>query len=199
MSLNIQFITMAAMIGSGLYIGMAVDTFYRFHKRKKRNVLMLYANEILFWVLQGLIIFYILYRINQGEIRFYIWLALLCGFAAYQALFKNIYLMILEKSIAIAVAVIRLIRRLVKWIIIAPILRILKLLLNILTFFSGVVVWILLLPWKIVRQPVKAFVRLIWRMIPENVRIYLVSKSQKYSKIKGIINQWWKKLMNIRR
>lgn len=199
MSLNIQFVTMAAMIGSGFYIGMAADTFYRFHRRKKRNKLTVYVYEILFWILQSLIIFYILFLINQGEIRFYIWIAILCGFAGYQALFKSLYLTILEQCIMFAARLVHVCRRLVELLIIAPVQWMVKLLIYILSLIWGILFWLLSMLWKIIQYPVMKVGKLILAIVPKNVKKCLVQKGKKYSKIKGIINQWWKKLMRNRR
>ncbi|PAC34593.1 spore cortex biosynthesis protein YabQ [Caldifermentibacillus hisashii] len=72
MSLTVQFYTMLAMVGMGSYFGVALDTYSRLFNRSKRNVIVRGINDILFWIVQALITFYILYLVNNGEIRFYI-------------------------------------------------------------------------------------------------------------------------------
>lgn len=99
MSLSTQFYTMLAMIGMGSFFGASLDTYQRFIQRGKRKKYIVFINDLLFWVVQGVLIFYVLYQVNYGEIRFYLLLALLCGFSAYQAILKNVYLKILEKLI----------------------------------------------------------------------------------------------------
>ena len=69
-----------------------LDTYQRFLKRGHRNRWIVFINDILFWMIQGLIIFYVLFLVNHGELRFYLLLALICGFSAYQALMKRLYL-----------------------------------------------------------------------------------------------------------
>ncbi|WP_371931952.1 spore cortex biosynthesis protein YabQ [Mesobacillus subterraneus] len=98
MTLSTQFLTMLAMIWMGTLFGASLDTHNRFLKRSKRKSWIVFINDILFWVFQGLSIFYVLFSVNMGELRFYIFLALLCGFAAYQSLFKNMYLKVLERG-----------------------------------------------------------------------------------------------------
>ena len=82
MTLSTQFMTMLAMIGMGIFFGAGLDTYNRFLKRSKRKSWLVFINDILFWILQGLFIFFVLFRVNQGELRIYIFIALLCGFAS---------------------------------------------------------------------------------------------------------------------
>lgn len=96
MNLTTQFATMLSMIGMGSLFGMMFDTYQRFLNRPKRNRLIVFFNDLLFWMIQALLIFYSLFLVNDGELRFYIFIALLCGFAAYQGLIKGIYLRLLE-------------------------------------------------------------------------------------------------------
>lgn len=58
MTLTVQFITMAAMIVSGLYLGMSLDTFRRFSPYFKNNVFLTYSLEISFWLMQAFILFF---------------------------------------------------------------------------------------------------------------------------------------------
>ena len=75
MTLSTQFMTMLAMIGMGIFFGAGLDTYNRFLKRRKRKSWLVFINDVLFWILQGLFIFFILFRVNQGELRFYIFIA----------------------------------------------------------------------------------------------------------------------------
>lgn len=72
MTLTTQFLTMISMAAMGSYLGAAIDTYNRFLFRSKRKSWLVFLNDIFFWILQGLIFFYVLFVINQGELRFYI-------------------------------------------------------------------------------------------------------------------------------
>ena len=72
----------------GSLFGATLDTYNRFLNRNARKRWLVFLNDVLFWILQALFIFYILFSVNFGEVRFYIFIALLCGFAGYQALLK---------------------------------------------------------------------------------------------------------------
>ena len=91
MTLTVQFYTMIAMVAMGVWLGVAMDTYSRFFHPSKSKSLWLYANDVVFWLLQGLLIFYVLYVVNEGELRLYVFLALLCGYAAYRALLQPLY------------------------------------------------------------------------------------------------------------
>src|SRR3954465_1158702 len=110
MTLSTQFVTLLSMIGMGSLFGAMFDTYQRFLKRPKRKQWIVFFNDLLFWMIQAVIIFYTLFQVNNGELRFYIFLALLCGFAAYQSLFKGMYLSLLEMMIKTILAVSRFIK-----------------------------------------------------------------------------------------
>src|SRR6478735_5710776 len=121
MTLNTQFMTMLAMIGMGIFFGAGLDTYNRFLKRSKRKSWLVFINDVLFWIFQGLFIFFVLFRVNQGELRIYIFIALLCGFAAYQSLFKVIYSRWLEMLISFVISLLRFFVKIVYLLVYKPI------------------------------------------------------------------------------
>lgn len=126
MTLNEQFATMLAMVVAGLWIGLSFSTYHRFvHPRKKWRWIMLITDSV-FWALQGLMIFYVLLSVNQGRIRFYIFLAIALGYAMYKALFEKLYLTVLEWLIAVVVQICLFIRKTVLILLIYPIIALLK-------------------------------------------------------------------------
>ncbi|WP_370521853.1 spore cortex biosynthesis protein YabQ [Virgibacillus sp. MSP4-1] len=178
---------------------MAADTFHRFNERKKRKPWIHYCNEILFWILQGLIIFYILYLTNYGQIRFYIWLALIFGFAFYQALLRVWYLKVLEHLIQFSVTTWQVLRRLIQRLVIAPLSWMLKVLTYLLTLFWTAVIWVLFIPWKLLRRPLIFVWNQIKKLIPENVKKYILSFLELCSKIINNLVDIWKSIFAKRR
>lgn len=57
MSVTTQLATMLAMIGMGSWLGAALDTYNRFLQRQNRKHWVVFINDVLFWIVQGLIIF----------------------------------------------------------------------------------------------------------------------------------------------
>ena len=67
-----------------------------FLKRQERKRWLVFIHDILFWIVQALFVFYVLLLVNEAELRIYVFLALLCGFAAYQSLLKALYMKLLN-------------------------------------------------------------------------------------------------------
>ena len=193
MSLATQFYTMLAMISMGSFFGATLDTYNRFLKRGSRKRLIVFINDVLFWLLQGLLIFYILFLVNFGEIRFYIFVALLCGFAAYQALMKTTYLKLLEISIDLIVAIANYISHLFMTIVYSPIKWLVILLITV-VFWMGKALYalvqtilkVLLLMVKILFKPIIWIVQLLWRAIPTSIK-KIIEKS--YNLIAGNVKK----------
>lgn len=199
MSLTVQFNTILSMIGMGIWLGIALETYGRFLKRPKRAHWVLFINDTLFWVLQGLIIFYILLFVNQGEIRFYIFLALLCGYAMYKSLFQNIYVRLLERIITITIRVYLMIRQLVIILFIRPIKQLIQILLAILLFLLTAVQWILTLIYKIIGYPLLWFAKILWRITPNRIKIFFTKFGKLagiFRRVKNIVFKWWDRTRN---
>src|SRR5690554_6295875 len=121
---------MLASMGTGVWFGASFDTYKRFSGGSKRSFTQV-INDILFCILQALVFFYVLFIVNYGEIRFYLFLALLLGYAFYRALLESLYLKILERFITMIRNAFYFSVRLVKVFIINPLNWLLKLLLTL--------------------------------------------------------------------
>jgi spore cortex biosynthesis protein YabQ len=189
MTLSAQFLTMLAMIGMGSAFGASLDTYNRFLRRAKRKSWIVFINDFLFWSLQGLAVFYVLFVINQGELRFYIFIALLCGFAAYQSLLKQGFLRLLETLIEAIAAIFRFFVRMAHLLIYKPIQTIVMGIISlILMLGKGIlallklalrIIWTLL---KVILSPVKWIWSLFWLILPKKIK-NLVEKL--YNKLAG--------------
>ena len=177
MTLSTQFLTMLAMIGMGGVFGAALDTYNRFLKRAKRKSWIVFINDILFWVAQGLFVFYILFLVNRGELRFYIFIALLCGFAAYQSLLKNIYLRALEVIIRMIISIYHFFIKLFHLLIYKPIHGLIIALISLLIFLGKSLVHLLrmigktlLFFIKVIISPFKWVLLLLWKLLPKKIK-----------------------------
>ncbi|MCM3118200.1 spore cortex biosynthesis protein YabQ [Neobacillus sp. MER 74] len=177
MSLSTQFFTLLSMIGMGTLFGAMFDTYQRFLKRPKRKQWIVFLNDLLFWIIQAVIIFYTLFLVNNGELRFYIFLALICGFAAYQSLFKGIYLRLLEFVIKSVIAISRFLKKTFQLLIYKPIVGLVQFIIIIiiaigrglftLVKFIGKV---LLLIVKIIVVPMQKILLLFWKLLPKSIK-----------------------------
>lgn len=192
MTLSTQFMTMLSMIGMGIFFGITLDTYNRFLNRTKRKSWFVFINDILFWILQGLLIFYILFLVNRGELRFYIFIALLCGFAAYQSLFKTLYLRLLEIIISTVISIYRFFVKVLYYIIYKPIRSLIVFLIYLLmlagkglfSLFKIVlktVLWIV----KLVLTPFKWICIIIWKILPKGLK---KTVEKLYNKIAGVFS-----------
>jgi spore cortex biosynthesis protein YabQ len=193
MTLSTQFLTMLAMIGMGSLFGASLDTHNRFLKRSKRKSWIVFINDILFWFFQGLSIFYVLFSVNMGELRFYIFLALLCGFAAYQSLFKKIYLKLLERTISITISIYLFSVKAVRLIVVRPLQVLAATVLSLflmtgrglyvlLKWLLSVFLWLLK---NILWKPVMMIFLLFWKLLPKTVK---KSVEKLYNKLAGFLN-----------
>ncbi|PLR78928.1 spore cortex biosynthesis protein YabQ [Bacillus sp. V3-13] len=189
MTLSTQFVTMLTMIGMGSLFGACLDTYNRFLHRPARKRWIVFINDILFWLLQGLVIFYVLYLVNQGEIRFYIFIALLCGFAAYQSLLKKLYLKLLDMAIRVVIAVYKTLVKSIELLMIRPLKSLLTLLISIVLLLARGVfslaklgLSILLFIAKVFWQPFKLLFLFVWKLLPKSVKKFV---EKLYNNLKG--------------
>lgn len=191
MTLTIQFYTLLAMIGMGSGFGAALDTYSRFLNRSERKRWIVFIHDFLFWIIQGLLIFYVLFLVNEGEFRLYLFLALLCGFSAYQALFKGFYQRFLEFLIILVIKLARFIANSVHMLIFLPIkwviVSILAIIIGIGKFVLALLKWagkILLFILNVFWRPLKWILTYIWNLLP----VFVTKNVGKfYNKGKGIL------------
>lgn len=177
MTLSTQFMTMLAMVGMGSYFGASLDTYNRFLQRSKRKSWIVFCNDVLFWLYQGLSIFYVLFLVNKGELRFYIFLALLCGFAAYQSLFKKSYLRLLEIVISMMISIYRFLRKMFHVLIYKPVYSLILFLVSLVVMMvKGLlalakgILKVLLFVIKVLLKPFEWMILLIWNILPKKIK-----------------------------
>jgi spore cortex biosynthesis protein YabQ len=207
MTLSTQFITMLSMIGMGALFGASLDTYQRFLNRPKRKRWFVFINDLLFWLAQGLSIFYTLFLVNQGEIRFYIFLALLCGFAAYQSLVKRLYLSLLEMLIQICISTYRLAEKTFIYVVWKPLLWIIGLIISLFfALYKGllalirliykVIKWVLSIIFKIILWILSLFWKLVPKKVKKSVEKIYNRGAGFFLRIKNYVHRWvraWKK------
>ncbi|MGP1910464.1 spore cortex biosynthesis protein YabQ [Metabacillus sp. JX24] len=177
MTLSVQFLTMLSMVGSGCFIGVSLDTYSRFLMRSKRAKWIVFINDVFFWLFQGLLLFYVLLQVNEGEFRVYILLALLCGYAAYQSLLKKMYLAVLEWMIRFTVGLYRTALRIGDFMLVKPVTGLTKLLIAIVTglviFLWKLVKWLCRLifgTFKVLMAPVIWILKGMLKLVPARIR-----------------------------
>lgn len=183
---------MIAMIVMGGWLGAALDTYGRFLKRPKRASWVLFINDILFWIVQALLFFYVLLHVNEGQLRFYIILAVLCGYAAYQSLFKNLYLKVLDFMIKASVWTYMFFYRLVIILIVRPIKMLIQFIIATTLFLGRLLLKVLKIILIVLYTPIKWICQILWRFVPQKFKIFFRRIAGFLIRKKNIIVKWWK-------
>lgn len=185
MTLNTQFLTIVSMIFGGFYLGLAYDTYRRLMQRWQNRTFLMYMLEMAFWLSQTAGLFYILFQMNNGELRIYVFLACALGFAMYQALLAPLYQQILESVITITV---RLLHRLWK-IFHILFFRPLNLVLRFVFYCVQLLGQVLLIGLKVVFTPVLLFGKLFNQLIPKKIKKSFDKETHLYSIMKDTCNK----------
>ena len=76
----------------GAIIGLFFDIFRILRKSFKTPDIITYIEDIIFWILTGLFLIYIIFTFNNGEIRSYIFIGLAIGILLYLLIFSKIFI-----------------------------------------------------------------------------------------------------------
>lgn len=180
MTLTTQLYTMLAMIGMGSFLGASLDTYRHFLNRQQVMKWVVLLNDLIFWVVQGLLVFYVLLLVNEGIIRFYIFLSILCGFAAYQSMFRTLYLKSLFFFIRFVTTIYQFMKKMVQLFIFKPITIVVRLtvsiLLGLFIFLWRLIKWTSQTVWKLCKillSPLLWILKKFWGKLPVSVRQFV--------------------------
>ena len=74
---------------NGILIGILFDFFRILRKSFNTKDIVTYIEDFLFWILTGIIILYSIFTFNNGEIRLYMFVAMIIGIILYMVLFSK--------------------------------------------------------------------------------------------------------------
>ncbi len=125
-----QLFSLITFILTGIVIGILFDFFRILRKSFKTSDWITYIQDILFWILTGLVILFSIFKFNNGEIRIYIFIGMIFGILIYM-------LTISKFIIKYSVLVIQLIKKIISYpiniikkIIINPFVNVFKKIFN---------------------------------------------------------------------
>jgi len=113
---------------NGILIGILFDIFRILRKSFKTMDLVTYIQDIIFWILTGILTLYFIFTYNNGEIRLYVFLGIILGVLLYMLTVSKY---IIKFSVSIINFIKKIIERIIK-IIIYPFNFILKVIKKIL-------------------------------------------------------------------
>ncbi|MGP4109170.1 spore cortex biosynthesis protein YabQ [Virgibacillus sp. L01] len=192
MTLSVQFLTMFSMVLGGFYLGIINDTYRRFSIHWKQNKILSYFMEISFWLTQTMLLYYLLFRVNSGELRFYVFIACLLGFSVYQVTTANAYKQLLEHIIRIGLKIYQFIEKLVQVLFIKPIKFVVHLLIVSLLFIGNVLLTIIRYTFRFMYVPISWVFQNLFRLLPKNIQNYLHKIAGIYSTMENILKKWIK-------
>lgn len=77
---------------SGIIIGVFFDVFRILRKSFKTPDIITYIQDVVFWILTGVFLIFIIFKFNSGEIRNYIFIGLILGITVYLLIFSKIFI-----------------------------------------------------------------------------------------------------------
>lgn len=89
-----QLYLFSIFILTGFLIGIIFDIFRVLRKSFKTPDLITYIQDILFWILVGILVLYSIFTFNNGELRIFIFIAIFIGFLLYLLLFSKTFILI---------------------------------------------------------------------------------------------------------
>lgn len=130
------------MVVSGIYLGVIRETFQRFSVMWERNRILVYVTEMMFWLLQTVIIFIVLYQVNYGDIRFYIFLAIGLGYSMYIVLIQSFYKRVLDILIKLLRFLTNLIIQIGTIFVVRPVKWLMMIIISLLSFIWMIFVFL---------------------------------------------------------
>lgn len=97
--IHTQLYLFLIFIINGVIIGLLFDFFRILRKTIKTPDFVTYIEDALFWILTGFIILYSIFIYNNGEIRLYMFLAIIIGISLYMLLISKFILQISVNTI----------------------------------------------------------------------------------------------------
>lgn len=192
MTLREQFLSLFLMLLMGIWAGASFSVYQRFvHPRKKMRWILLLTDS-LFWILQALLLFALLLPVNEGRLRFYMFLGTALGFSFYKVLLEKPFLFIFDKIVCLIVQMSWFIAKTVYQLILFPLYFLLMLVYRLCRMTVSVVLriscFVLLFPLKLIR----GFLRLI---LPEKWLIGFKKQTirihQQLLKGRALLSKFW--------
>lgn len=161
MSLSIQWLTLGAMLLSGVGMGVVFDGYRVVSNELRFPRWSLSILDLLYWIASALVVFKMLYASNNGEVRAYVFFGLAMGALFYYLFFSKITMTITLWLIKAVKWCIHLIISIFHILVIKPIIIIWTIIIFIVTVLYKFTIGL----GKFMLQLLRPFVKLILWMI----------------------------------
>ena len=92
---------------TGVVIGILFDFFRILRRSIKTSNLVTYIQDILFWILTGIIVLYSIWYFNNGELRIFVFLGLIIGILIYMTTLSSIIVKIFTKILVFGINILK--------------------------------------------------------------------------------------------
>lgn len=93
---------------TGVVIGILFDFFRILRRSFKTSNIITYVEDVLFWILTGVLILYNIWYFNNGEIRIYMFLGIIMGLLIYMLTLSNIIVSLFSKILKILIKILEI-------------------------------------------------------------------------------------------
>ena len=93
---------------TGVIISILFDFFRILRKTIKTPNIITYIEDIIFWILTGLLILYNIWYFNDGEIRIYMFLGIILGVLIYMSILSKMVILIFSKILQIIIKILEI-------------------------------------------------------------------------------------------
>lgn len=122
MTIQVQFITLLWMVGSGILMGVVYDIYRVLQIKLRIGKKLIPLMDLIYWIGSALFVFYILFQANGGQLRLYIFLALAAGMWIYFRKWSSATIRLMLFLIQILVSVIQFAKKVLFYILVQPLL-----------------------------------------------------------------------------
>ena len=92
---------------TGVAIGILFDFFRILRRSIKTSNIVTYIQDILFWILTGIIVLYSIWYFNNGELRIFVFLGLIIGILIYMTTLSSIIIKIFSKLLVLLINILK--------------------------------------------------------------------------------------------
>lgn len=169
MSLEVQFLTLSVMAGSGVFMGILFDVYRVLSGQLRPPRWLVPLLDIVYWIAATLFVFRALLYSNYGQVRFFVFLSLLLGIWLYFRLASRYTVRSVLLLIRAVKALVGFILRAIEIVIIKPIVLLYRFVIVLFGFLAALSIFL----GKIVLQllyPFRLLGRALWRMLRKRVQ-----------------------------
>ncbi len=162
MTLEVQFVTLFLMIGSGAALGVCFDVIGTTSSRFRFHAVVQAVLDAAYWAAATMFVFRVLFYANYGEVRFFVFLGLAVGALLYFWLFGRAVrrvtdwiLRLLERTARLIIRIIRIMLRPLVYtfrLLARAAVKIYRISAKVAVFFYRIMLQYLVLIWSKIRR-----------------------------------------------